>query len=216
MAIAVDDNGYPNWVDFVVTTGGQWLYRKGETCEQMHALKFTTTAKDSEEKPFECNICRAPIANLKDGYFTCQDFCNFYCCFNCFNYEATQITSQALLRHEWMKHNVALDKKDVAKLVESMPEDLLNLVELGRDSYKLFSNERDQVGKSNMGAVWDGWACEKVKGANKCLSGLDNQGRVNAEVRFYYWDDADLNELYSCDKCTKADLLIQVLQLINP
>ena len=45
-AVAVDDNGYPNWVDFVVTAGGQWQYQEGKTCEQYHALnKFMTTAK---------------------------------------------------------------------------------------------------------------------------------------------------------------------------
>ena len=26
-AVAVDENGYPGWLDFVVTTGGQWQYR---------------------------------------------------------------------------------------------------------------------------------------------------------------------------------------------
>ena len=86
-AVAVDEHGNPCWLDFVIAGGGQWQYREGETCDKYHPLKFTTTAKmlDSEDKAVECNLCKAKIANLKDGYFTCQDVCNFYCCLNCFN-----------------------------------------------------------------------------------------------------------------------------------
>ena len=90
-AVAVDQNGYPGWVDFVVTTGGQWQYREGETCDKYHPLnKFITNNKlpESEDIAVECNLCKATNANLKDGYFTCQDACNFNCCLKCLNYYA--------------------------------------------------------------------------------------------------------------------------------
>ena len=88
-AVAVDENGNPCWLDFVIAGGGKWQYRKGETCQQGHSLNKTTTIKllDSKEASVECNICKIPIANLNKGYFTCQDVCNFYCCKYCFNYK---------------------------------------------------------------------------------------------------------------------------------
>ena len=86
-AVAVDENGIPGWIDFVVTTGGQWQYREGETCKQYHPLKLKLAAKFlfSEDNPVKCDLCKAPIADLKDGYYTCQDICNFHCCLKCFN-----------------------------------------------------------------------------------------------------------------------------------
>ena len=35
-AVAFDGAGNPGWIDFVVTTGGQWNYREGETCDKYH------------------------------------------------------------------------------------------------------------------------------------------------------------------------------------
>ena len=48
-AVAVDENGNPGWLDFVVAGGGQWQYREGETCKQYHPLKFTNEPHNSKE-----------------------------------------------------------------------------------------------------------------------------------------------------------------------
>ena len=65
---------------------------------------------NADDEPIECNLCKATIKNLNDGCFSCKDICNFYCCLNCFNYQATQIEREAfllLMKHEWMTHIIA-------------------------------------------------------------------------------------------------------------
>ena len=88
------------------------------------------------------------------------------------------------MKHEWMQKMVAQDEKNDAILIESMPEDMLNLIKLDSRLYRLQSHEQEEhFDKINyLGQVCAGWTCKKVKGANKCLSGLDNQGRVNSTV----------------------------------
>jgi hypothetical protein len=64
-----------------------------------------------------------------------------------------------------------------------------------------------------MKKIEDGWECENAKGAKKCLSGLDDQGRVSASVRFYCWSCEVENRIIRfCEKCTKADLVITLLE----
>ena len=53
------------------------------------------------------------------------------------------------MKHEWVKQMVAKDEEDVAKLTESMPEDIFNLIELelfSYKNYKLFSDDRNVRG----------------------------------------------------------------------
>ena len=68
-AIAVDECGNPGWLDFVVTRGGQWMYREFETCDKFHPLK-TFKLLNSNEESFECNLCKVLSANQSHGYFT--------------------------------------------------------------------------------------------------------------------------------------------------
>ena len=42
------------------------------------------------------------------------------------------------MKHEWVKQMVAKDDEDVAKLIESMPEDIFNLIELEVSPKKLY------------------------------------------------------------------------------
>ena len=106
---------------------------------------------------------------------------------------------------------IAKNEKDVVTLIQSMPIDILNLIDLKKEKYQLFSHKKHRVEKK----YWcsEDWTCQKVKDANKCLSGLDEEGKVNAKVNFYcdYCKDEDGNYLYFCDNCVKADLLIQLL-----
>ncbi len=121
------------------------------------------------------------------------------------------------MKHEWVRYMIAQNEKDIATLIESIPEDLLNLINLNKTYYQLFSHEQHAVWNSDRKEIEAGWKCQKVKGANKCLSGLDDQGRVNATVRYEGCDCKDENEdlLWFCDKCTKVDLVIQLLRRIN-
>ena len=69
---------------------------------------------------------------------------------------------------------IQTNEKDVATLIESLPEDLLNLIQLDRDRYQLISHEPHRVEKLQMKEIQADWTCRKVKGANKCLSGHDD------------------------------------------
>ena len=122
------------------------------------------------------------------------------------------------MKHEWVRQMIAQNEKDIATLIESIPEDLLNLINLDKADYQLISHEEHLVVKDQyLKEIEAGWICQKVKGATQCLSGLDDQGRVNATVRFVCWDCENENKdhLRFCDKCTKADLVIQLLRRIN-
>ena len=80
---------------------------------------------------------------------------------------------------------IAENEKDVATLIQSIPIDMLNLIDLNKEEYKLFSHEIHLLMKDRREQeIIAGWTCQKVKDAKKCLSGLDDQGRVNATVRF--------------------------------
>ena len=110
------------------------------------------------------------------------------------------------------------NEQDVATLTESMPIDLLSLIDLDKNEYQLFSHQTHRVIKENIKENPANWKCKKFKDANKCLSGLDDQGRVNATVRFrcaYSMCCSDGRQLYFCDKCVKADLLFQLPERIN-
>ena len=121
------------------------------------------------------------------------------------------------MKHEWVKKMVAKDEEDVAKLIESMPEDIFNLIELKVSVYKLFSDDKNVSRMTIQEFMKNKVICLKVKGAKKCLGGLDSKGRVNTTVRFYYTNCPDKDGKYPsfCEKCTKADLLIQLLRTIK-
>ena len=112
---------------------------------------------------------------------------------------------------------VEKDEQDVATMMESVTEDLLNLIKLDRQKYQLISYEKEQVVKWEMGEIKHGWTCQTFKRDNKCLSGQDEYGRVNATTRFKYCDLywGIYVDHYFCDKCVKADLLMQLFQLIQ-
>ena len=90
-----------------------------------------------------------------------------------------------------MKQIIAENGKDVATLIDSMPINILNLIDLNKEKYQLISHQKHRVQKDSCMKIEAHWTCQKVKGANKCLSGLDNQGRVNAEVKFFCADCED-------------------------
>ncbi len=45
---------------------------------------------------------------------------------------------------------IAQNEKDIATLIESIPEDLLNLINLNKTYYQLFSHEQHKVEIINM------------------------------------------------------------------
>ena len=107
----------------------------------------------------------------------------------------------------------ARDEKDLTKVIESLPEDIFNLIDLDGKDYWLLAFEDDKVSKDFRGDT-SNWQCAKLKGAKKCLSGLNDQGRVNTTFKF----NVRVSEgvyLDFCEKCTKADLLLQLLQSIQ-
>ena len=50
-------------------------------------------------------------------------------------------------------------EKDVATLINSMPIDILNLIELKKAKYQLFSDQKHQVGKRDAKKIVAGWTC---------------------------------------------------------
>ena len=122
------------------------------------------------------------------------------------------------MKHEWARQIIAQNENDIATLIESMPDDILNLINLDKADYQLISHEEHLVVKDQyLKEIEAGWICQKVKGATKCLSGLDDQGRVNTTSKFYCCICLRENRDYIefCDKCIKADLVIQLFRKIN-
>ena len=54
------------------------------------------------------------------------------------------------MKHYWIKQIVSQEENDVDTLIESMPEEILDLIELDRKIYQLFSHEQHQVDEFNM------------------------------------------------------------------
>ena len=77
-----------------------------------------------------------------------------------------------------MQQMIAENEKDIAKLIDQMPMDILNLIKLVKSQYQqyqLFSHKH-RVTKDYTESYEAGLTCQKVKSANKCLSGLDDMG----------------------------------------
>ncbi len=45
---------------------------------------------------------------------------------------------------------IAQNEKDIATLIESIPEDLLNLINLEKEDYRLFSHEKHKVDQNRI------------------------------------------------------------------
>ena len=54
---------------------------------------------------------------------------------------------------------IAQKEKDVATLIDSMPIDILNLIELQKEKYQLFSHQQHRVEKSSMKTITADWKC---------------------------------------------------------
>jgi hypothetical protein len=54
---------------------------------------------------------------------------------------------------------IAQNEKDIATLIESIPEDLLNLINLNKTYYQLFSHEQHAVWNSDRKEIEAGWKC---------------------------------------------------------
>ncbi len=54
------------------------------------------------------------------------------------------------MKHEWVRYMIAQNEKDIVTLIESIPEDLLNLINLNKKYYYLFSHEQHKVEKYDM------------------------------------------------------------------
>jgi hypothetical protein len=54
---------------------------------------------------------------------------------------------------------IAHKEKDVATLIDSMPIDILNLIELRNYKYQLFSHQQHQVNKLRVKKNTAGWTC---------------------------------------------------------
>ena len=54
---------------------------------------------------------------------------------------------------------IAQKEKDVATLIDSMPIDILNLIELQKERYQLFSHPKHLVRKNNMEKITADWKC---------------------------------------------------------
>jgi uncharacterized Fe-S cluster-containing radical SAM superfamily protein len=76
------------------------------------------------------------MVDLSYGYFTCSVGCNFHCCNYCFNYKKDlEFNSSELLRHEKEKQIIHKNELEVVTLIESVSEDLLNLIKLDKEIY---------------------------------------------------------------------------------
>ena len=58
-----------------------------------------------------------------------------------------------------MQKMIAQKEKDVATLIDSMPIDILNLIELQKEKYQLFSHQQHLVLKSRMETITADWKC---------------------------------------------------------
>ena len=76
------------------------------------------------------------------------------------------------MKNEWIKQMIVQDEQNVSKLIDSMPEDAFDQIYVKGD-YSLLSHEH------TVRAVYDApFECKKLKGFGKCLSGLDDEGKV--------------------------------------
>jgi hypothetical protein len=51
------------------------------------------------------------------------------------------------MKHEWARQIIAQNENDIATLIESMPDDILNLINLDKADYQLISHEEHLVVK---------------------------------------------------------------------
>ena len=58
-----------------------------------------------------------------------------------------------------MQQMIAQKEKDVATLIDSMPIDMLNLIEFQKKTYQLFSHQQHRVENSNMYKIEANWTC---------------------------------------------------------
>ena len=54
---------------------------------------------------------------------------------------------------------IAQKEKDVSTLIDSMPIDILNLIELQKEKYQLFSDQQHLVVDSSMKTITADWKC---------------------------------------------------------
>ena len=54
---------------------------------------------------------------------------------------------------------IAKNEKDVSTLIKSMPIDILNLIDVNKEKYMLFSHEKHWVGKHHKTEIIAGWTC---------------------------------------------------------
>ena len=65
-----------------------------------------------------------------------------------------------------------------------MPEGILDLIKLDKKDYKLLSHEHQVYNDSGLWEIKADWECFRINGSEICLSGKDDQGRVNATSRY--------------------------------
>jgi hypothetical protein len=64
------------------------------------------------------------------------------------------------MKHEWARQIIVQNENDIATLIESMPDDILNLINLDKADYQLFSHGEHLVVKDKyMKEIEAGWKC---------------------------------------------------------
>ena len=135
-----------------------------------------------------CNLCRKTVKDVRTGYFSCSNAnfnCDYDCCYNCYKgVKPPQIDQE-----------ITIDSQ-----LDALPNTYKSIV-LKVPKTKIHSHEHNL--KKNQG-VRQGWNCNKIPGATRCMSGLTDFYQSDGMVG-YFCEECGFD---MCENCIKADIFI--------